>query len=101
MVLLPERENQSIGNAPWDKKKLFYQALVAKTEEQRNRAVDKAEQQGLKFGKQTISLITVQDRLHMLDPIAEVEDWTAEVIEERTKNLLSLAWDRLSPWLFD
>jgi len=37
----------------------------------------------------------------MLDPLAEVNDWTAELIEARTENLLSLAWDNIAPWLFE
>ena len=100
-VLLPERENQSIGNAPWDKKKLFYQALVARTEEEREDAISLAKQQGLRFGNRTLSLIRTQDRLQLLDPLAEVEDWTAQLIEARTENALSLAWDNIAPWLFD
>ena len=100
LVLLPERENQSIGNAPWDKKKLFYRALLAKTESEREKAISLAQQQGLRFGKKTLTLIRNQDRLHMLDSIAEVEDWTSELIEARTENVLSLAWDQIAPWLF-
>ena len=100
-MLLPERENQSIGNASWDKKKLFYRALVAKTEPEREQAIHLAQQQGLTFGNRTLKLIKNQNRLHMLDPIAEVEDWTVDLIEARTENVLSLAWDRIAPWLFD
>ena len=101
LVLLPEPENQSIGNAPWDKKKLFYRALVAKTEEEREDAISLAEQQGLRFGNRTLSLIRNQARLHMLDPITETDDWTAELIEARTENVLGLAWDNIAPWLFE
>ena len=100
LVLLPEPENQSIGNAPWDKKKLFYRALVAKTEEEREDAISRALQQGLRFGNRTLSLIRSQSRLHMLDPLAEVNEWTAELIEARTENVLGLAWDNIAPWLF-
>ena len=101
LVLLPEPENQSIGNAPWDKKKLFYRALVAKTEEEREDAISRALQQGLRFGNRTLSLIRSQSRLYMLDPLAEVNEWTAELIEARTENVLSLAWDNIAPWLFE
>ena len=101
LVLLPEPENQSIGNAPWDKKKLFYRALVAKTEEEREDAISRALQQGLRFGNRTLSLIRSQSRLHMLDPLAEVDEWTAELIEARTENVLGLAWDNIAPWLFE
>ena len=101
LILLPERENQSIGNAPWDKKKLFYRALVARTEEEREDAINLAQQQGLRFGNRTLSLIRSQDRLHMLDPLAEIDGWTAELIEARTENVLGLAWDNIAPWLFE
>ncbi len=101
LVLLPEPENQSIGNAPWDKKKLFYLALVAKTEKEREDAIRLAEQQGLRFGNRTLSLIRSQNRLHMLDPLAEINDWTTELIEARTENVLGLAWDNIAPWLFE
>ena len=101
LVLLPERENQSIGNAPWEKKKLFYRALAAKTKQGREEAISFAEEQELRFGNRTLSLIRNQDRLHMLDPIAEVEDWTTELIEARTENVLGLAWDQIAPWLYE
>ena len=101
LVLLPEPENQSIGNAPWGKKKLFYRALVAKTEEERENAISLAQQQGLRFGNRTLSLIRSQSRLHMLDPLAEIDDWTTELIEARTENVLGLAWDNIAPWLFE
>ena len=39
IILLPQKENSSVGNAPWRKKKIFYRALVAKTESERNRAI--------------------------------------------------------------
>lgn len=101
LVLLPERENQSIGNSPWNKKKLFYQALMAKTERERESAITSAENQGLKFPKRTLDLIRGQKRLHILDPLGEVDEWTAQLIEERTENTLSLAWDQLATWIFD
>ena len=83
------------------RRKLFYRALVAKTEAEREAAVILAEEQGLTFGKQTLLLVKNQERLEMLDPIANVDDWTVGLIEERTENLLSLAWDQIAPWLYE
>ena len=82
-------------------KKVFYRALIAKTEEEREEAIALAQQQGLTFGRRTLSLLKNQSRLHMLDPLAEIESWTAESIEQRTDNVLSLAWDEIAPWIFD
>ena len=35
----------------------------------------------------------------MLDPIAEVNQWTESIIQKRSKNILELAWDVIAPWL--
>ena len=53
IILLPQKENSSVGNAPWAKKKLFYRALVAKTEPERNKQFEQAKKDGLTFKKQT------------------------------------------------
>ena len=99
IILLPQEENSSVGNAPWSKKKIFYRALVAKTKGERNRQFERAEKEGLEFKKQTKDLLNKQGRLHMLDPIAEVNQWTKSIIQKRTKNILELAWDVIAPWL--
>ena len=99
IILLPQKENSSVGNATWAKKKIFYNALVAKTERERNIQFEQAIEDGLTFKKQTIGLLNKQGRLDMLDPIAEVSDWTESIIQKRTKNILELAWDVIAPWL--
>ncbi len=99
IILLPQKENASVGNAPWTKKKIFYRALVAQTDEERNDLFDQAEEKGLVFKKQTKDILNAQDRLHMLDPIATVDEWTERIIQQRTKNILELAWDEVAPWL--
>ena len=99
IILLPQKENSSVGNASWTKKKLFYRALVAETEPERNSQFEKAKKEGLTFKKQTIDLLNKQGRLDMLDPIAEVNQWTESIIKKRSKNILELAWDVIAPWL--
>ena len=51
IILLPQKENSSVGNAPWDKKMFFYRALVAETEPERNSQFEKAKKEGLTFKK--------------------------------------------------
>ena len=99
IILLPQKENSSVGNASWTKKKLFYRALVAKTEPERHKQFEQAKKEGLTFKKQTIDLLNEQGRLDMLDPIANVTEWTESIIQKRTKNILELAWDVIAPWL--
>ena len=99
IILLPQKENSSVGNASWTKKKLFYRVLVAKTETDRTSLFKQAEKEGFIFKKQTKDLLKNQERLNMLEPIAEVQKWTESTIQKRTKNILELAWDEIAPWL--
>ena len=99
LVLLPEKENESVGNAPWAKKKIFYRVLVAKTDKERNDLFEQAKKEGLVFKKQTKDLLEEQGRLDMLDPIANVDEWTECTIKKRTENILQLACDVIAPWL--
>ena len=101
LLLLPEKENQSIGNSSWQKKKIFYAALAEKSESKRDALIESAKNQGYRFGKKTQTLLQSQERLSMLDHLVNVEPWTAKLIEQRTENILELAWDEISPWLFD
>ena len=101
LLLLPERENQSIGNSRWQRKRIFYAALAAKSKSERDALIEAAKSQGYRFGKKTQTLLQSQERLGMLDHLANVEHWTAMLIEQRTENTLELAWDEISPWLFN
>lgn len=101
LVLLPEKENQAIGNAPWAKKRAFYAALASRDTSEREGFLELAKKEGLGFGRRTEDLLRGQERLHLLEPAVAVDEWTEEVIHDRTRTNLSLAWDELSPWLRD
>ena len=83
------------------KKKIFYAALAAKDKSERDAQMQAAKSQDLRFGKKTQTLLQSQDSLAMLDHLVNVENWTAKLIEQRTENILELAWDEISPWLFN
>ena len=100
LVLLPQKENSSVGNAPWVKKKIFYAALRATTRDERATLIEQAEQEGFEFTLKTKGLLNRQARLNMLDALTSVEEWTETFIRERSRNMLELAWDRISPWLY-
>ena len=99
IILLPQKENSSVGNASWAKKKLFYRALIAATEDERDNQIEEAKREGITFRKRTEELLKEQGRLDMLDPLAEVNQWTESIIQKRSKNILELAWDVIAPWL--
>ncbi len=99
LVLLPEKENQAIGNAPWAKKKAFYAALASRDHDEREEFLEEAKRGGYGFGRKTENLLRGQERLHLLDPVVAVDEWTDETIQSRTRNILSLAWAQVAPWL--
>ena len=99
ILLLPQKENSSVGNASWKKKKLFYRALAVTTEDERDSQIEKAKKEGITFRKRTEELLKEQGCLDMLHPIAEVNQWTESIIQKRSKNILELAWDVIAPWL--
>ena len=101
IVLLPREANENIGNASWEKKRHYYRALVARTEGGRDNAIESAKQEGRPFNKRTQSAIISQYQLPMLGSLADVEKWDADLIERRTENILTLAWNQIKPWLFD
>ena len=99
LVLLPQKENSSVGNAPWQKKKLFYAALRAESKGERESLIMEAEKEGFRFTNRTKDLLDQQEQLHMLDSLADVGEWTETLIRKRSENILALAWDRIAPWL--
>ena len=101
LLLLPAKENTSISNAGWKKKRLFYRALTEKTPEGLKSILMEADKKGFKFRKSVEAMLQDGERLPFLDPIRDVEDWTKGFIEKRTDNIASLAWDTIKPWLWD
>ena len=100
-VLLPQMPNSLIGNAAWEKKIIFYTALMAKTKSEREELVRSAEAVGLRFTRRIIDLMDTEERLPILDPMEGVSEWTADLVRMRTKNILDLAWDQIAPWLYE
>ncbi|WP_419850299.1 DUF262 domain-containing protein [Candidatus Poriferisocius sp.] len=100
LVLLPEKENQSLGNANWDKKLKFYKTLASHSEEERNSYLEEAKNSGISFSSRIEQLLRNQEHLPLLNHIVEADQWSIELIELRTENLLELAWDQINSWLF-
>ena len=100
LILLPKNENSAIGNAGWPKKKIFYSALTATTDEETNLSLQRAKDEGYAFKKRTEEMLLKGERLHLLDPLIKVDEWDKELIDKRTTNILELVWEQISPWLY-
>ena len=99
LILLPKKENGAIGNDSWKRKKVFYLALTEQTEDQRQKRIDEAAALGMKFSNYTTELLRKCERLSLLAPLRDVENWNHETIEARARNTAALTWDYLWPWL--
>lgn len=99
LILLPKKENGAIGNDSWKRKKVFYLALTEETAEQQQQRIDEAAALGMKFSSYTTELLQKGERLSLLDPLRDVEDWNCDVIEARARNIAELTWEYLWPWL--
>ena len=100
LTLLPEMENVVIGDKSWEIKRLMYACLCAERVEEFEERRQQLEREG---GELTATAENVLDNARCLSICKSValveEEWSLEIIKERTKRLAELAWDRLAPWL--
>ena len=101
LLLLPQKQNSIIQNNCWSKKKIFYQALMAENKGELESRRKEAKSIGFNFTNLTEKLLHKNGRLTFLDPVRNVEDWSAEFIKNRSRNIAGLAWDKIWPWLSD
>ncbi|HEF0023237.1 TPA: DUF262 domain-containing protein [Citrobacter amalonaticus] len=100
LTLLPSRENSSLKNGSWAKKKLFYKILSAMTPDQLEPLQEQGKVQGINLAQSTSELLSESRYLPLVKAVALVEgDWTKELIEKRSVRIAELAWDRIHAWL--
>ena len=99
LILLPKKENGAIGNDSWARKRVFYTALTEQTAELQQQRIDEAAALGLQFSNYTTELLQRGERLALLQPLRDVEEWNRDVIKARARNTAVLTWDYLWPWI--
>lgn len=99
LILLPSEENIAIGADSWKKKKKFYLALTENMEGQQQDRIAEAKAAGITFSKTINKLLEKGERLSLLDPLRDVEEWNEKVVLNRSKNIAGLCWNTIRPWL--
>jgi len=100
LVLLPAKVNASLGNKAWTVKKLIYRVLCARDEDEIERRLAETVAAGIEFPESTEEVIRNARFLPQVEAISEYGgEWTLEFIEERSKRILEIAWDRFAGWL--
>ena len=101
LVPFPRNVNSSVGNDPWAKKRLFYTVMAEKSEARRMELIEEAKENDVIVPGATIDLLNSLGDFEMLEHVSKPNEWSRDLILSRTANILDLAWDRISPWLFD
>lgn len=99
LILLPAKENSVIGSDSWAKKKKFYLALTETSVDEQNKRIEEAKAAGITFSNNTTKLLQGGNRLSLLDPLRDVDEWNKNIVLRRGKNIAELCWDIVWPWL--
>ena len=99
LILLPTKENASIGKQSWAKKRIFYKAATAKDQPELQQWLVEAKNNSVVLPKSTEKLLQNGNRLKLLKPLKDLETWDRYIVEERSKNIAELCWDFVRPWL--
>jgi hypothetical protein len=99
LTLLPEPENDALGNRPWQEKRHFYLAASADDNDELEQRIQDARDSGVNLTRRTRQILKEGDKLPLLSLISRSEEWTRHVVERRGENICSLVWDELAPWI--
>ena len=99
LILLPGKENLIASNHSWNMKNLLYKAFTAETEEELASIIETAKNTGNHFPEKTVRVLREGKRLPILEPLKDVGEWSADIVEGRSRNIAMLTWDIVRPWL--
>ena len=100
LILLPKDENEILADRSWKHKKLMYSLLSVETPEEFSNLQPELQEAGLSLSKRANEVLSNAKYLGLCKSIAIYDkEWSLEIIEERTRCLAELAWDRLAKWL--
>jgi hypothetical protein len=99
LVLMPEKENSSLGNKNWSEKKKYYEIFSIKNSDVLDQKLADMKADGVSLKSSTVNLIREGNCLRSLEPLSKVHDWNADVIMTRSRNIADLVYDRIIEWL--
>jgi uncharacterized protein with ParB-like and HNH nuclease domain len=102
LTLLPKSMNSILSNLSWGYKHQFYSHLANPSDSKRRQEL--LNLTGIRYTKTARQILTNTDQyFHYLDPIVRVPSsdgaWSRAIVEKRTEQICSLAYDRLTKWL--
>ena len=105
LTLLPKAMNSVLGNLNWAYKHKFYSHLANPSDDERRKELlDLNNTQGIRYTNAARNILAdTKLYFHYLESIIRVSStpgsWTREIVEKRTEQICSIAYDRLIKWL--
>ena len=99
LTLLPKSENSSFKNRPWRAKKEMYRVLSLPTQGALETHLEKLEDLEIQLSDKTKDLLIEGRYLKHLSTICNVEEWSDELVQKRSRRLVKLVWTNIAPWL--
>ena len=99
LTLLPKAENSSFKNRPWQAKKEMYRVLSLRTPGALETHLEKLDDLEIQLGEKTKNLLRAGKHLQHLSTICNIEEWSDELVQKRSRRLVKLVWTNIAPWL--
>lgn len=101
LTLLPIPINSSASNRPWLEKWYYYRHLAQGDPNEQRSILNEAEKDGVALSQPTLEKLQSARYHRHIEPIVKIgkSGWNREVVENRTKRICELLWNRMSAWL--
>ena len=99
LTLLPKKENSSFNNKPWQDKQAMYHVMSSSTPEELKTRLAEAINHGIQLEESTKQLLSDGEYFHHLSAICNVEEWSVEFVQKRSRRLAEIVWTNIAPWL--
>lgn len=101
LILLPRKVNSILGDKNWDQKKQIYKLLAAKTQGEFNEIKEGLKDVEVEISDKAEQVFDVTQHLGICESVTYFDEpWSLEIIQNRTRRIAELAWDRIKPWLY-
>ncbi len=103
LTLLPQDLNSSIGNKGFKEKLLYYKSVGEEDLDKLKNIDDVAKENGIVLNPETQWLLvksTYNEHLMPISALPYTSTWEKNLVDARSERMLSIIWDRVSPWVF-
>ena len=99
LTLVPSRANSSLGDRPWNEKRIVYGALAAETADKAKEILQELSRSGVSLTNNAEEIYSGEylPHVHVLYTVAG--DWDLKAVDRRGRELTELVWNKMMMWL--